>query len=127
MRSFPKKIVEALHAGKILGIRAGKRPHRFIGIWVVVAENRVFVRSWTVKPEGWNMTFVKNPRGTIKIGNRNIPVRAIRVRSGRLKDAVSKAYGEKYHTPGSLKYVRGFRLQNRKDTTLELVPLEGFS
>jgi hypothetical protein len=30
---FPKPVVEAIRAGKILGIRAGAKPHRIIGIW----------------------------------------------------------------------------------------------
>jgi hypothetical protein len=35
-RKFPKEIVAAIREGKILGIRAGTRPHRIIGIWAVV-------------------------------------------------------------------------------------------
>jgi len=43
-RGFPKDVVAAIRDGKILGIRAGTKPHRIIGIWAVVVENRVFVR-----------------------------------------------------------------------------------
>ena len=32
-RGFPKDIVAAIRDGKILGIRAGTKPHRIIGIW----------------------------------------------------------------------------------------------
>jgi hypothetical protein len=49
---FPKKVVSAIREGKILGIRAGTKPHRIIGIWAVVVENRVFVRSWGLKERG---------------------------------------------------------------------------
>jgi len=122
LRRFPQRTITAIDTGKILGIRAGKGPHRFIGIWVVVVENRVFVRSWSSKPGGWYTTLLKDPRCTIKVGNRNIAARAVRTRSSRLKDAVSRAYREKYNTPGSLKYVQGFKLPKRKNTTSELVP-----
>ncbi|MGI8732832.1 MAG: hypothetical protein ACR2LM_05965 [Pyrinomonadaceae bacterium] len=44
-RRFPKAILAAIRDGKILGIRAGTKPHRIIGIWAVVVEGRVFVRS----------------------------------------------------------------------------------
>ena len=45
-RRFSTSILAALDKSKILGIRAGDRSdHRFIGIWVVVVEDRVFVRS----------------------------------------------------------------------------------
>lgn len=38
-------------------------------------------------------------------------------------DAVERAYAEKYRTPASLKYVRGFRLPRRRRTTTELMPV----
>jgi len=43
---FASEVVDSIREGKILGIRAGTTPHRFIGIWAVVVERRVFVRSW---------------------------------------------------------------------------------
>ena len=120
---FDPDTLTALRTAKILGIRAGSEPHRFIGIWVVVVEGRVFVRSWTLKPRSWWRTFREEPRGTIQIGKRELPVRAVHTRSERLKDAVDEAYAEKYNTPGSVKYVKGFRAKRRRDTTTELVPL----
>lgn len=123
-RRFPKKIVAAIRDGKILGIRAGTGPHRIIGIWAVVVEGRVFVRSWGLKPGGWYRTFLVEPRGVIQVGDRVIRVRAVPTRSERLKRAVSLAYGEKYNTPASRKWVQGFeRAKSRRDTTTELVPL----
>ena len=120
---FDAKTIAALDEGKILGIRAGTGPHRVIGIWMVVVERRLFVRSWTVKPDGWYRTFLEDPRGVIEIGGRTIPVRAIRTRSERLKAAVDRAYAEKYDTKGSQTYVRGFKRPTRRDTTTELVPV----
>lgn len=122
-RRFPDDVLSALGSGKILGIRAGTAPHRFIGIWVVVVERRVFVRSWSIKPRSWYRTFLEEPRGTIQVAGREIPVRAVRTRSERLKKLVDAAYAAKYDTPGSLQYVRDFRQKKRRDTTTELVPL----
>ena len=84
----------------------GRSPHRVIGIWAVVVEGRVFVRSWSLKPRSWWRTFLEDPRGIIEVGGRTMPVRAVQTRSERLKDAVDRAYLEKYHTPGSLKFAR---------------------
>jgi Uncharacterized protein conserved in bacteria len=120
---FPKGIVAAIRDGKILGIRAGTKPHRVIGIWVVVVEGRVFVRSWSLKPRSWYRTFLEEPRGVIVVNDREIRVRAVFTRSERLKTAVDRAYREKYNTPGSLHFVRGFKNKKRRDTTTELVPL----
>lgn len=122
MDRFPDDILSAVDKGKILRIRAGTNAHRFIGIWAVVVERRVFVRSWDVKPTGWYATFLEEPRGAIEVAGREIPVRAIRTRSERLKDAVEREYARKYNTPGSLKYVKGFRNKKRRDATIELRP-----
>ncbi|MGI9165520.1 MAG: DUF2255 family protein [Pyrinomonadaceae bacterium] len=72
-RGFPKDIVAAIRDGAILGIRAGSKPHRVIGIWAVVVENRVFVRSWSQKPRSWYRTFLEEPRGVIVVNDREIP------------------------------------------------------
>ena len=121
---FDPATLAALDRSKILGIRAGTAPHRIIGIWVVVVERRVFVRSWSLKPRSWYRTFLEEPRGIIEIDGRQLPVRAVRTRSERLKSAVDRAYAEKYPTPGSRKYVIGFRRPTRRNTTTELVPEE---
>ena len=122
--SFPKEIVAVIRDGKILGIRAGTKTHRVIGIWAVVVEGRVFVRSYSLKPRSWYRTFLEEPRGVIEVNGREIAVRAVFTRSKRLKTAVDCAYREKYNTPGSLQYVRGFKQKKRRDTTTELVPLK---
>jgi hypothetical protein len=122
-RRFPKAILAAIHDGKTLGVRAGTKPHRIIGIWAVVVEGRVFVRSWSLKTRGWYCTFLKEPRGVIQVSGHEIPVRAVFTRSDRLKAAVDRAYREKFPTPGSRLFVQGFKQKKRRDTTTELVPL----
>jgi len=122
-KRFPAEVLEALRTGKILGLRAGSAPHRFIGIWVVVVEGRVFVRSWSLKPRSWFRAFQQDPRGTIQVLDREIPVRAILTRSERVKDAVSLAYLDKYKTPGSIGYARDLGRAKSRATTTELVPL----
>ena len=123
-KKFAKEIVSAIRDGKILGIRAGTKPHRVIGIWAVVVEGRVFVRSYSLKPRSWYRTFLEEPRGVIEINGRKISVRAVFTRSERLKKLVDRAYREKYNTPGSLQFVVGFRQKKRRDTTTELLPLQ---
>lgn len=122
-RRFSRPIVAAIDESKILGIRAGARSdHRFIGVWAVVVDGRVFARSWTQKPGGWYRTFLEDPLGTIQVGVRQCRIRAVRARGNRIRDAVERAYAKKYATPGSVKYVRGFRTPRRRETTMEFVP-----
>ncbi|HTG99175.1 MAG TPA: DUF2255 family protein [Vicinamibacterales bacterium] len=122
-KRLPASVVRAIDESKTLGIRAGRRSdHRFIGVWPVVVEGRVIARSWTLKPNGWYQTLLTDPYGTIQVGGREIAVRALRVRSERIRDAVEAAYAAKYPTPGSRQYVRGFRTTRRRETTMEFVP-----
>jgi hypothetical protein len=121
---FSENILATIQKEKILGLRAGKdSTHRIIGIWAVVVDGRVFVRSWSLKSRSWWRTFLEDPYGIITVGETEIPVRAIQTRSERLKDLVSAAYKEKYNTPGSVKFVEDMSRAPSRDTTTELIPL----
>jgi hypothetical protein len=118
--AFPDDVVEALRKAKIIGVRSGTA-HRYTGVWVVVVDDRVFVRSWNDKATGWFRAFKNDPKGTIQLGDLEIPVKGKPVRSARVRDAVTAAYAEKYPTKGSRKWVEGFAEPARVLTTLELV------
>jgi hypothetical protein len=120
-RRFPAPVVQALDKAKSLGVRAGVE-HRYTAVWVVVVEGRVFVRTWNDKPTGWYRAFRAEPRGSIRLGDEEIPVRAVQTRSGRLREAVTRAFAAKYPTLGSRKWVLGFAEPQRERTTLELTP-----
>ena len=119
-RRFPRAILAGFEATKYLYLRAGD--HRFIPIWVVVVENRVIVRSWNDKADGWYRAFLSHPNGAVRIGDGEVRVRAMRLRTSRLNDAAGDAYASKYTTKANRKYVEGFRHPKRKATTLELLP-----
>jgi hypothetical protein len=119
--TFADDVVEAARKAKILGVRAGTE-HRYIGVWVVVVDGRVFARSWNDKPTGWFRAFKTQPRGMIQIGDLEIPVQGRVPRSARIRDAVTAALAEKYNTKGSRKWVEGFAEPARVITTLEFVP-----
>ena len=123
---FAEKILTAIQKEKILGIRAGTdSTHRVIGIWSVVVEGRVFVRSWSMKPRSWWRTFLEDPHGEVFVAERKRgnKIRAVQVKSEKMKDRVSAAYKEKYNTPGSIRYVEDMSLSPSRDTTTELVPI----
>src|SRR5918912_3329641 len=103
--TFADTVVEAVRHAKILGVRAGTE-HRYTGVWVVVVEGRVFVRSWNDKPTGWYRAFQAQPLGSIRLAGREIAVRARRLRGERLRDAVTRAYAAKYNTKASEQWVR---------------------
>ena len=121
---FSKEVIAIIDKERILGIRAGAdSTHKAIGIWAVVVDGRVFVRSYKLKKGGWWGTFVKDPQGEIFPAKRKrgIKVRAVQVKSEKVKDAVSAAYKEKYNTPGSVGYVAEMSVSPSKDATIEFV------
>lgn len=117
---FTEAELEELEKASIVGVRAGSE-HRHTGVWVVVVEGRVFVRSWNDNPTGWYRAFRSEPRGSLRVGKREIAVRAVFTRSQRLREAVTEAYAQKYDTKASQKWVVGFAEEHRLRTTVELV------
>lgn len=123
VKRLSRSVVASADESGIIGIRAGARSdHRFTGVWPIVVNGRVFARSWTLKREGWYRTFLEDPLGVLQAGERQVRVRAVPVKSKRLRDAIDAAYAEKFDTKASQKYVRGFRTLRRRATTTEFVP-----
>jgi len=120
---FGPALVRAIGQANLVRIRAGTADHRFIGIWAVVVDGRVFVRSWSLKPRSWWRTFLDDPTGAIEIAGEAIPVRARQATSERLRDAIDEAYLRKYDSPGSIKYARDLGSGQSRETTTELMPL----
>jgi hypothetical protein len=123
-KSFSDEVIKTIDKERILGIRAGgDSTHKVIGIWAVVVNGRVYVRSYKSKPGGWWHTFLKDPNGEIYPAKRKrgIKVRAVQVKSEKMKDAVSAAYKEKYNTPGSVGYVKEMSVSPSKDATIEFL------
>ena len=119
--TFAGDVVEAFDKAKIIGVRAGTE-HKYTGVWVVVVDGRVFARSWNDKPTGWFQAFRKHASGSVQVGDLELPVRGRVVRSVRIRDAVTAAYGEKYPTKGSRKWVEGFAEPERVANTMEFIP-----
>ena len=123
LKRFSRTVVQAIDEASILGVQAGATSdHRFIGVWPVVVDGRVYARSWTMSEDGWNRAFLEDPRGVIQVGERQLRVRGVRARGERVRDKVEAAYAAKYQTKSSQKYVRGFKAARRRDTTIEFVP-----
>ena len=120
-RRFSKSVLADIEGTKMVGIRSG-RDHRFTWVWVVVIKERVFIRSWNDKPTGWFRAFGDEPLGAMKIADREVAIRARKARGENLMKSIESGYGERYTTPASLTYVRGFKSARRRKATMELVP-----
>lgn len=121
VKRFPASVAKKIDAIKYFRIRAGD-DHRFIAIWVVVVDGRVFVRPWNDSAGGWYRAFLATKRGAIEVEGKEIPVHARPVAGDRIRDAVDAGYAVKYVTKPNRKYVKGMATERRRATTLELTP-----
>lgn len=122
-RLLPQGVVERIDADGILGIRAGRDgKHCVIGVWAVVVDGQVFIRSYKLRSGGWWDAFRKDPYGEIFVARRKrgVKIRAVMVKSEAMKEKVSAAYKEKYNTPGSVGYVAEMSRCPSRDATVEL-------
>ena len=71
---FSDDIVAQFRENKGLRSRAGTGSHRFIGIWVVVVNDRVFVRIVERQAARLVPDVSREPRGTVRIADREIAV-----------------------------------------------------
>ena len=130
-RQFSDAILQVLRECSGLRIQVGSGDHRFIGIWHVVVQNRVFVRSWSVKETGWLRTLFPatsamkgEPHGVIQVKKHRIAIAARPVTDKKTRNAIDRAYLEKYKTPGALKYAKDLCSAKSRATTIELIAAE---
>lgn len=114
-------LVAQVQDRKRIAIRAGSKPHRFIPLWAVVVEGRVFVRSWSLRPGSWHEVLLAEPVGTVRVGEREVRFRAVRTRGERTRSAVDRAYLKKYGGPTEIAYARDMTRARSRATTTELV------
>lgn len=132
---LPDDVIAALTKGKIVGVRAGDA-HRFVAVWPIVVDGRLYVRSWSRTDGGWWRAFTSSATrdGTIHVQlvgrsrmktEREVRVRAARVTEERVLDAVDAEYRRKYKTPGAQQYVKDLCSAACRATTVELAPRDG--
>jgi len=65
-------ILDLLKETDLPMIRVGD--HRFINIWIVVVDDRMFCRQYDFSPNSWYHAFQKNEKGVIKCGDTEFDV-----------------------------------------------------
>jgi hypothetical protein len=122
-KSFPYGVALDLDRSSYVYIRAGD-DHRFIPIWCAMVGERLMIRAWYCRADGWFDAFRTYKGGAIKLkkDSPEIAVRAKPVKSEKLLDAMDVAYREKYTSKANRKYVKGFSAAKRRARTIELTP-----
>jgi hypothetical protein len=76
MTNFDENTLRELRDVQEVAIRTEKHPKSAVVIWVVVAENDVFVRSWRGANGRWYRDLAAGGPATLEFGGRRLPVQA---------------------------------------------------
>ena len=119
-QGFDAELLNQLRNTKEVRIHAGKALDKTAIIWVVVADNDVFIRSVTGPKGRWYKAAAADGRATLEVGDRSIPVRVTPATDDASIERASREFLAKYSpSPYAPMMVRPEVLQ----TTLRLEPL----
>jgi hypothetical protein len=103
--------------------RADGTLRRWTPIWVVCANDRVYVRTWYRRDTGWFGAALRSRRARIRVPGleASVVVRDVGEGPAGLRDGIDAAYRSKYGGAGSISMVGA----SAAATTLRLDPEQG--
>jgi hypothetical protein len=96
MTKFDADTLHALHDVREIAIRTEKHPRTPVTIWVTVADDEVFVRSWRGAKGRWYRDLATGGPATLEFGGRRLAVQAIPAREPTAVERASREYLRKY-------------------------------
>ena len=76
MAEFDAETLQRLREVRELKIRTGKHPKTAVVIWIVVADDKVFVRSWLGDKGRWFRDLAAGGPATLEFAGRRLEVQA---------------------------------------------------
>jgi hypothetical protein len=119
MTRFDADALSDLQSAKEVRIRTDKHPDSAVVIWVVVADDTVFVRSFRGARGRWYRDLATGGDATLEVGSRRLAVRAMPEREPAAIERASREYLAKYR---SSSYAQAMVNQDILATTLRLEP-----
>lgn len=114
--------IDFVKNNSLIGIKAGLDRPNFLDIWMVVVDERIFARSWGFAERSWYNSFLQNPNGQIKCGNKVFSIKAvIPADKETITEKINIAYLTKYNTGESIKYAQGIVKQEHIKKTMEFI------
>ena len=120
--TFDDAFLEAIETKELIGVRGGAGGHRFLPIWMVAVDGRVFARSWSRLQRSWRTAFDEEGVGVIDTGNIKMAVEGVPVTDAALNTRIDDAYRRKY---GEQQGVRDIVRPVSVVTTIEFLPSAG--
>lgn len=117
-----EKVIDFINTNNLIGLKAGKERDKFLNIWMVVVDERIFARSWGFAERSWYNTFLKDPDGELKCGDTIVSIEArIPEDMDDLSERINKAYLDKYNYGDNSKYALGIVEPAHIEKTMEFV------
>jgi hypothetical protein len=119
MSKFDAKTLSDLHAAHEVSIRTERHPDAAVVIWVAVADDEAFVRSFRGAKGRWYRDLAAGGPATLELGGRRLVVQAMPVNDAATIAQASREYLRKY---GSSPYAQAMVKPGILSTTLRLEP-----
>lgn len=98
MARFDAETLRQLREVKEVSIRTEQHPNSAVVIWVVVAEDELFVRSWRGTSGRWYSDLAVGGPASLEFSGRRLPVQAIPADDAAAIARVSEEFLRKYRS-----------------------------
>ena len=119
MAKFDVKTLRDLHELREVAIRTEKHPDSAVVIWIAVADDEAFVRSFRGAKGRWYRDLAAGGPASLEFGGRRLAVQAVPANDEAAIARASREYLRKY---GSSSYAQAMVKPELLSTTLRLEP-----
>ena len=119
-QTFDAATLASLRSTREVRIRTARHRNRGVVIWIVVADDAVFVRSVRGPAGKWFVAAAADGQATLEVDDRQLAVRVVPVTDHATIEAVSQTFLTKYATSP---YARSIVAPDTLTTTLRLDPM----
>lgn len=88
-------IIDFVATEDYIPIKAGGSDHKHLPIWMVVVNNKIFARSWSLK-KGWYNILQSEGKGSFMVSEEEVGFTSRQEESPSLLAEIDRAYQEKY-------------------------------
>ncbi len=117
---FPENFYEYHRNHTLIEIKGGTNREKFLEIWMVSVDGRVFARSWNKSERSWFTEIEKTGVGQIRYGDTIINIKGQKLpKNAELTRLINERYLEKYNQEENLFYAKGITQPEYEDFTME--------
>ncbi|MCI4669188.1 MAG: DUF2255 family protein [Bacteroidia bacterium] len=117
---FPESFYRYLKNNNLVEIIGGRDREKFLQIWMVEVDERVFARSWNKSERSWFTAIQESGIGKIKYGDQVIEITGMKL-SGKaeIHKQIEERYLEKYNQKDNIYYSEGITQIDYRNYTME--------